>query len=403
MKRLKRKLSLAVILCAIPVAVWAVWPATDVNTTNMDSDFDSGTAARLDILDLTTKFNQLRTHVSTFAQGLLDDIDAAAMRTTLDVPGLSVANTFGNINSTVATGSSGHTYDSLTSGDVRILLKLDGVEKYDLFLTRATGDFEIRKIGSSTAFKINSDSTIEVVGNTTVTGTLAISKNITTGTLQTLIKPAASSAFTSVYGALQVLSTANVTSDATGTQYQGSGTHNFWGIKKSTNNQVLAVNLTGTPVDAISVDTAGAITIADDLSSTKACAAGYTRISPNWCHRTGIGTTALTRDVCTTITIPTGAKVLWFSGTATAKKAGSASLRNATVQAYSVSGCGSGLIANLANSQATENPAGTSGNLMVKAQYTYPIDVSGGSLFLRFSDDAGNTGSADYEIVSYID
>lgn len=62
-----------------------VWPVSDVNNTNTSSGSTAGqpAAARLDIRDLITKFNEMRNHVSTFMRTLLDDTDAATARSTL--------------------------------------------------------------------------------------------------------------------------------------------------------------------------------------------------------------------------------------------------------------------------------------------------------------------------------
>lgn len=76
------------------------WPA-DVSTTNIDSSSDSPAAWRTDGEDLSLKFNQLKNHVSVFAQSLLDDIDAAAARATL---GLVIGS---NVPSPTGAGASG--------------------------------------------------------------------------------------------------------------------------------------------------------------------------------------------------------------------------------------------------------------------------------------------------------
>lgn len=190
--KFKHYVLIALLALAAPTIVLAVWPTAPVNTADIDSATDDPRLARPVLLDLATKFNQVIAHVSTYAQSLLDDPDAATARTTLDVPGLNTANTFSE--------------------------------------PQTTG------------------------------------KQIISGNLQTLIKPSGSSVFGGDYGSLQLLTSNFATSDAVGTRYQSSGVHNFWGIKRGTNNHVLAVNLTGTLVDAITVTNAGAIDFSGPLT-----------------------------------------------------------------------------------------------------------------------------------------
>ncbi len=59
------------------------WPTVAVNTTNCDSDTDNPANARVDILDALQKLNQIIAHVSTFVATIFDDVDAAAVRTTI--------------------------------------------------------------------------------------------------------------------------------------------------------------------------------------------------------------------------------------------------------------------------------------------------------------------------------
>lgn len=59
------------------------WPSSDISQTNTDAGTDNPATARSDINSLIAAFNQVRNHVSAFAQGLLDDADASAAQTTL--------------------------------------------------------------------------------------------------------------------------------------------------------------------------------------------------------------------------------------------------------------------------------------------------------------------------------
>lgn len=57
-----------------------VWPAAAVTTTNTDAGTDNPATARSDLLDLMTKFNQMRSHVTAFMQTFLSRSDAAGAR-----------------------------------------------------------------------------------------------------------------------------------------------------------------------------------------------------------------------------------------------------------------------------------------------------------------------------------
>lgn len=56
------------------------WPASDVNTTNADASTDSPATFRTDVLDLLTKFNLLRNHVTTLGQTVLSRGTAESIR-----------------------------------------------------------------------------------------------------------------------------------------------------------------------------------------------------------------------------------------------------------------------------------------------------------------------------------
>lgn len=71
------------------------WPTTQT-TNSLDADADTLQNARPEIKGLADKFNLLVAHVTTFMQGLLTSADAAAARTTLDVPARNGAGASGN-------------------------------------------------------------------------------------------------------------------------------------------------------------------------------------------------------------------------------------------------------------------------------------------------------------------
>ncbi len=61
------------------------YPSSGVNTSNLDAGTDKKQLARVDLLDLAQKFNQLRGHISAFMQGFLEASSAAAARAQLGI------------------------------------------------------------------------------------------------------------------------------------------------------------------------------------------------------------------------------------------------------------------------------------------------------------------------------
>lgn len=106
------------------------WPTGAVSTTNVDATSDDPELAVVDIKSAFDKLNQIIAHVSTFIQGLLDDADATAARTTLGLGALAV-------KATIATAD--------IDNDAVTYAKIQNVSATDRLLGRSTagaGDAE---------------------------------------------------------------------------------------------------------------------------------------------------------------------------------------------------------------------------------------------------------------------
>lgn len=177
---LKRYLLIILLALSLPSATLAVWPGADVNTTTFDSDLDSPLLARPDWFDHAVKFNQVRNHVSTFVQGLLDDIDAATARATLGAAGTGVANTFTQAQTIFKTAAaSGLVINGDAAQHSIISLQAAGVTKWDIFRPATTDNFRITETGVSTRFEISPGGAATYTGNWTTTGTHTVTSTLT--------------------------------------------------------------------------------------------------------------------------------------------------------------------------------------------------------------------------------
>lgn len=61
------------------------WPTSDIDTTDFDSDTDSPASAQNAIYGMLTALNQMRSHVTSLNQALLELTDVASMRTLLTI------------------------------------------------------------------------------------------------------------------------------------------------------------------------------------------------------------------------------------------------------------------------------------------------------------------------------
>jgi hypothetical protein len=148
----------------------------------------------------------------------------------------------------------------------------------------------------------------------------------------------------------------------------------------------------------------GTVNVTGTLSSTKACASGYTRMSPNFCSNNTRPFTALTRDACTTVARPaagaTGALIFAF-----AQVTGSGAIgqtRSASVYAFTANTCAT-VLRDIVSTQSFEFST-ASGSIMSSDYGTSFVPYDGsGNLYLRLSDDAANTGASSYGVQGYFD
>lgn len=164
----------------------------------------------------------------------------------------------------------------------------------------------------------------------------------------------------------------------------------------------------GTPVHTHSDGNTGGATLqlSESPTSTKACAAGYTRKGPNYCQKNAplFSWTALTRDACASIALPSAEVVLLVvNGITAAKSANSVLERSASITAYSDASCTAGNETGNWGLVVRENAAVAAGNQLGSVQVDQTIAVSGSNFYLKCTDDLGNQGTCSYMLRGYYD
>lgn len=148
-----------------------------------------------------------------------------------------------------------------------------------------------------------------------------------------------------------------------------------------------------------------AITFSTTVASDKACATGFTRKTPNYCAANAGAFTnvALTRDACTSVALPSAdAKVVHFQAALLARSANAIAARSAQINAFNDAACTNP--AGLLTAQSIDlyefvaTAAGTTIGSM-QAMFLVPTPT----IYLQFTDDAGNQGIATYNFRGYID
>lgn len=138
-------------------------------------------------------------------------------------------------------------------------------------------------------------------------------------------------------------------------------------------------------------------------ASFVACETGYSRKSLNLCLATATNNIALVRDACTTIAAPATARSVIVRIRTFANAANSVAQRNASVSAFTFSTCATTLRIG-PSAFAYEFSALAAGTALAMDSDTIILPVDGAvNIYLRFSDDVGDQGNAQYEIVGYFD
>lgn len=142
------------------------------------------------------------------------------------------------------------------------------------------------------------------------------------------------------------------------------------------------------------------------MSSSKACASGFTRITPNFCSRgtNSSNYVALVRDTCTAVARPSADTVaVLVRATSRADSANAAGvLRTTQVSGYVDTSC-AGTAKVITRAAAYEHTAVASNTELASDQALAVLHLTGTNFYLQFSDDAGNQGDGSYSIEGYFD
>lgn len=153
--------------------------------------------------------------------------------------------------------------------------------------------------------------------------------------------------------------------------------------------------------------TAGSIDVQSVLTSSRACASGFTRIGPNVCWITAGGVptaTALTNGTCTTVAVPSGsaAKILVFNIRSFIFSNNAISLRTLQHQAWDTSGCATNQFYN--GSHSVFESVAVANQIYSEQGFQYAAPVTSGNVFLRtLATTVGASSGTSFVVIGYYD
>lgn len=161
------------------------------------------------------------------------------------------------------------------------------------------------------------------------------------------------------------------------------------------------------PVQAITHGTAyfqDTVTLTDTLLSTKACAAGYTRMSPNYCKLNSmVGTgTVLVSATCTTVAAASAdATFVQLRIHSLVRPDGTGGNKYTETGAFTTSSCTTRR--DFARLSAYEETAGSPTNILAEDTQIILAPSNGTNYFLKQTEDAGGWPEARFLVMGYYD
>lgn len=145
----------------------------------------------------------------------------------------------------------------------------------------------------------------------------------------------------------------------------------------------------------------GTLSLSGSLTSTKACAAGYTRITPNFCTRdSNLGNSSLTVNTCTAVALPTAnAKALLIWTSLVVSSSNAVGQRDTALSGYDNATCVSPKLTEVAI-QTYEFSAVLSTTIAVHHGY-FVLQTPSGNPTLQYTSSAGNSGQVLYQVRGY--